>query len=246
MRNASAPLINTVRAQLGFSELADPLGIDGSSPQLALHAVSRLFLRKRPQWPAHHHVTGFLSLDQGEELDSSLQSFLEGGEPPVLISFSSMAHPNPSALTELLVAAARRAKRRTIIQAGWSGLAEGLVAADIYSAAYLPHHRVLPRIACIVHHGGAGTTAEALRAGVPAVVVPHLHDQPIIAQLLLALGCAGGVVPYHKLTAEALGDAIARTLDHPKFRLAAQAVGKTIREERGNEAAVARLEEFVR
>ena len=242
LRDTSAPMINSWRTRMGFPALPDPLGYDGASPQLALHAVSRLLLRPGPQWPSHHYVTGFLFLDEAWLPNAELRAFLEAGDPPVFVSLGSTVCQDPQTVTELMVTAVRRAGRRAILQHGWSRLADSLVAEDVYIIDFVPYGRLFPLTACIVHHGGAGTTASALRAGVPSVVAPHFHDQPIWAHLARSLGCAGGVVPGDRLTAENLSESIVQTLASPRLRQTAAAVGQKIEAERGNEAAVALIE----
>jgi UDP:flavonoid glycosyltransferase YjiC (YdhE family) len=142
----------------------------------------------------------------------------------------------------LLVTAVRRAGRRAIIQRGWSGLTTSLAGEDVHFIDYVPYGRLFPDAACVVHHGGAGTTAATLRAGVPSVFVPHLHDQPIWAQLLYSIGCTAGIVPYDKLTVDRLSAAIARTVTSPRCHRAAQAVSQKIEAEHGNATAVEHIE----
>jgi len=242
LREVSAPPINQCRAQAGLPPLPDPLGADGASPQLALYAVSRKVFRPPARWPAHHYVTGYFFLDEETgEPDPALQEFLEAGEPPVVVTFGSVAHPSAeaAALTQLVLAAIQQAGCRAILQRGISGLGQGPLpdATRVHTIGFASHHWLFPRAACVVHHGGAGTTAAAFQAGVPTVVVPHTLDQPLWAEFARAFGCAGAVIPYGRLTAENLGAAISKTLTEPRHRQAAAAFGEQIRAEHGVQTA---------
>jgi sterol 3beta-glucosyltransferase len=246
LREASAPLINRFRADEGLPPLHDPLTTDAISPQLALFAVSRFIVRQGTQRPPHHRVTGFFFLDDERRLpDPQLVEFIEGGAPPVVITFGSVVHEEPEALKELLLRAVEKANCRAVIQHGWSGLAQGRVPANVYATGFTSHGWLFPRAACVVHHGGAGTTAAALRAGAPAVIVPHTLDQPIWAEFVRALGCAKTVIPFAALDAEKLGRAISETLAEPRYLENARRLGERIRAEEGVKTARELIEQLV-
>jgi len=237
----SARLINELRACYGLGGLKDPLGIDGSSPMLALYGVSpAVFLRPR-HWPEHHRMAGFFFLDEEWTPDPALEQFIAAGEPPVVISFGSMLHESPELLTEIVLGAIERAGKRAVIQKGWTGLGSQTNRDDIHVAGFVPHHWLFPRAACVVHHGGAGTTAATLRAGVPSVIVPHMLDQFIWATLLKERGCATDV-PLGEMTAESLASAIEMALD-PNCRSAAAAFSGRISQENGASTAADLIEE---
>lgn len=244
-RRVSAPIINRYRRQVGLPSLWDPLGLDSNSRQLALFAVSPHVVGPPPDWPARFHLTGyfFLDEDEGWQPDEALQSFLAAGPPPVVVNFGSMMHRRPEDLTRLLLRALERAGVRAIVQQGWSGLAGGPLPRDVHAVGFVPHRWLLPRAACVVHHGGAGTTAAVFRAGVPSVFVPHLIDQPAWAEVAQRLGVAGPAVPYRRLSTSALARAIRRTLDAPGMARRAAALGAAIRAEDGVGRASALLEQ---
>ena len=122
--------------------------------------------------------TGFFHLPQPQELPADLVAFIEAGEPPLYIGFGSMTDDDPQRTTNNILAAAKAAGVRVVISRGWAGLGDG---AEIPSFAYvtgpISHEMLFPRMAGIVHHGGAGTTAAASRSGRPQAIVPHLLDQ---------------------------------------------------------------------
>ncbi len=233
-REALAHVINAFRRRHGLAPLSDPMHSDANSPQLALYAISRHLGLTTEGWPEHHHVTGFFFLEEGGWAPpSDLADFLTGGEPPVVLSFSSLSHEDPGAVTDLLVAAMRRAGCRAILQRGWSGLGEGSMPAGIKVAGFVPHAWLFPRAACVVHHGGAQTSAAVFRAGVPAVVVPHVRDQPIWAELSRDLGVSGPPLSSAELSAESLAARISETLSNPRHRQAAADLGARVRAEQG-------------
>lgn len=246
VRDVSAPPINRCRTEEGLMPLDDPLSRDGASPDLALYAVSQLVLKAPANWPEHHRVVGFFFLDEtGWIPPAELCEFIESGDAPLVFSFGSMIHEAPDSVTDLIVETVARTGRRAILQEGWSGLGRRPMPPNIFRAAFTPHSWLFPRAACVIHHGGAGTTAATFKAGVPAVVVPHTLDQPIWGAFAKALGCAGAVISFARLTADGLGQAIVETLNSPRHRAAAVSVSAAIESEQGCRAARGLIEELV-
>jgi UDP:flavonoid glycosyltransferase YjiC (YdhE family) len=234
VQRATATTVNQCRAMAGLPPIGDPLGAESPSPDLALYAVSSLLIRRPAAWPSHHHVVGFYFLDEPDwPPNPDLIDFLQSGAPPILIDFGSAMHCDPDAVTRLLVDAVEAAGCRAILQQGWSGLGRIALPECLQSIGFAPHSWLLPRVACVVHHGGAGTTAATLRAGVPSIVIPHLGDQPMWAQYASGFGCAHPPIPYRSLTSKRLAAAIRRVLAQPSFGTAAKSVGARLRAEDG-------------
>jgi UDP:flavonoid glycosyltransferase YjiC (YdhE family) len=148
----------------------------------------------------------------------------------VFIGFGSMT-PDHERLHEVVAVAVTRAGVRAVVQSGWAEL--GPTGDDILVVGDLPHDWLFPRTAAVVHHAGAGTTGAGLRAGVPAVPVPVLVDQPFWADRLHRLGVAPDPLPLHELTADALADALRSCLDRPSYRDRATELAHRIRADDG-------------
>ncbi|MET0415719.1 MAG: glycosyltransferase [Actinoplanes sp.] len=173
------------------------------------HGFSPAVVPRPSDWPPAMRVTGYWWPDSaaGWRPPDALEAFLAAGPPPVLIGFGSMAPGQGERLAPIVLDAVRRAGVRAVLQAGWSGLAAG-EHDDVLSIGEAPHEWLFPRMSAVVHHAGAGTTAAALRAGVPAVAVPILADQPFWARRLHALGAAPPPLPLSALTAPRLAAAL--------------------------------------
>jgi len=247
-RHATASVINPFRARHGLGPIVDPVHTDANSPQLALYAISRYIRPATPGWPSHYHVTGFFFLEEKQSVpEPQLLRFLEQGEAPVVISFSSIAHPDPEAMTDLLLDAVQEVGCRAVIQHGWSGLAKNRpLPTNVFSVGFVQHTWLFPRAACIVHAGGSGTPATTLRSGIPAVVIPHVGDQPMWAEIVRALGCAGGVIQYRDLTAAKLAIALRNTLRDKNLYVRAAEVARKIEAEQGVSCARLLIEDLVR
>ncbi|GAA2334137.1 glycosyltransferase [Streptomyces kunmingensis] len=177
-------------------------------------------------WP-HHAAT--------EQLPTELEDFLTAGPRPVLIGFGSMASGDGERLSEIAVRALRRAGLRGILQAGSAQLAAD--GDDVLTIGDVPHALLFPRLAAVVHHGGAGTSAAALRAGVPAVTVPVTADQPFWAGRLAAIGAATDPIPFRSLTAERLADSLHRVVKQQAYsRAAAEAAHHLMTEDGAGQA----------
>ncbi|MET9465478.1 glycosyltransferase [Streptomyces sp. NPDC006544] len=180
-------------------------------------------LRVVGNWWPHHDAT--------ERLPAELEDFLRAGPRPVLIGFGSMASGDGERLSEIAVRALRRAGLRGILQAGSAGLAAD--GDDLLTIGAVPHALLFPRLAAVVHHGGAGTSAAALRAGVPAVTVPVTADQPFWAGRLAALGAATDPIPFRSLTVERLADSLHQVVKQQAHSRAAARAAKHMATENG-------------
>jgi sterol 3beta-glucosyltransferase len=204
--------------------------IGAYSPELIPHPAD---------WPENFHVSGYLFLDSepGWKPSPELDAFLHAGPPPVYIGFGSMAGENPEELADLVTEALSLCGRRGVIVTGWGGLKPGTVSGNVFVLESAPHDGLFPRMAAVVHHGGAGTTAEGLRAGKPTVVVPFLFDQSFWGSRIRARSLGPVPVPRKKLTAARLAEAITSECSEPLLQNAS-AFGAMIRSEDGTRNAV--------
>jgi sterol 3beta-glucosyltransferase len=198
------------------------------------HGFSPSVVARPADWPSPLKVTGYWwpARPAGWTPPPDLVDFLAAGPPPVFIGFGSMAPGRGARFAGPVLAAVRRARVRAVVQAGWSGLDVG-AADDVITVRELPHDWLFPRVAAVVHHAGAGTTAAGLRAGVPAVPVPVLADQPFWARRLTALGAAPGPLPLSSLTADRLAAALSAVTTDPHYGARASAIAARLSTEDG-------------
>jgi rhamnosyltransferase subunit B len=209
------PVLTQVRADLGLPPVRRVWGCWKDSPDRQLGLFPRWFA-DAPDWPATLRLTGFVRYDGGHaDLPPAVERFLDAGDPPVVVTFGS-AMPAGRAPVAAAAEAVRRLGRRLLILAKGAGQAP-LPSPDSLHADAAPYSRVFPRAAAVVHHGGIGTTAQVLAAGVPQLVVPLVNDQPDNAARLRRLGVAR-VVPPGRFTADRVARELADLLGSADVR----------------------------
>lgn len=208
-----------------------------------LFAMSPSVIPPSADWPANISVTGYLFLDdESYQPPEALSAFLATGAPSVCVSFGSMVNDRAEATGRILLEAFARRGERAVILTGWGGWRAEPVPENILYLDSAAHSWLLPRCKTFIHHGGAGTTAAGLRAGIPAIVVPHAADQPFWGRRVQALGVGPAPIPVKKLTLPRLLTALAGA-ESPAVIAAAQALGREIRAEDGVRAAVRLIEQ---
>jgi sterol 3beta-glucosyltransferase len=205
-----------------------------------LYGYSPSVLPKPPDWASHLQVTGywFPDPDPAWQPPPVLARFLQAGPPPVYVGFGSMTDRDPAGLARTAVAALRRAGCRGVLARGWAALTGATDHEDLLVVDEVPHDWLFPRMAAVVHHGGAGTTHTGLRAGIPNVVVPFFTDQPFWAQRVADLGAGPPPIPRQMLTVDRLAAAIHTAVSDPTLQARAAALGRRIEAEDGVTCAV--------
>ncbi len=227
-----------------------PMGPEGiTSNLLNLIPVSSHVIEPDPRWESRHKMTGYWFSEPPADwsLPQELTSFLENGEPPVVINLGAMALGGRAMqeTVNLTIDGLQLSGLRAIIQ-GWDAVLAGAILPDrIMHVGSLPHTCFLPKAACFVHHGGFGSTAAAFQAGVPAVVIPHIIDQFIWGQKVFELGTGPKPIPRKKLTADGLASALKRTVNDRMMRSKAAELGENIRAERGLENSVRLIHRYL-
>ncbi|WP_374970842.1 glycosyltransferase [Terrabacter sp. BE26] len=216
-------------------------------------------------WPPALRQTGFWVRDDvGGSLDDELEAFLAVGEAPVFVGFGSMPTPDPAGLVRDAVGVLGRLGLRGVVSEGLAGLSVGHLPDEHLPVGHLPvghlpgggvpevlgigpapHDVLFPRCSVVVHHGGAGTTAAAVRAGVPQVVVPHAADQPYWGRRMADLGVAPPPIARKDLTAARLQRALELALS-ARAREAAYALGERVRAEDGAGDAARLVDDHLR
>jgi UDP:flavonoid glycosyltransferase YjiC (YdhE family) len=213
-----------------------------------LYAYSPTVLPRPADWPARIQVTGYWFLDPppGWQPPADLERFLAAGPPPVSFGLGSMVGRDAAATLRLVLRALALCRQRGVLLAGWSGLGQGgSLPESVFAAQSVPHSWLFGRVAAVVHHGGAGTTGAALRAGVPSVTTPLAADQPSWARRIHELGAGPAPIPFGTLTTERLAAAIREAVTSAALRERAAALGRQIRAEDGLGRAVALFETHV-
>jgi len=229
-----------LRAEVGLLPTSEsPLFEGQHSPSLVLALFSKLLADKQPDWPRQAVITGFPFHDKDGEagMPSELIRFLEAGPPPFVFTLGSSAVLDAGTFYEHSATAARLLGQRAVLLVGKdprnrpASLPDDIVAFD-----YAPYSELFPRAAAIVHQGGMGTTAQAMRSGRPMLVMPYAHDQPDNADRVTRLGIAR-TIPRHRYTpARATAD-LRQLLDNPAYSQRASEVGAELRQEDGVRAA---------
>jgi UDP:flavonoid glycosyltransferase YjiC (YdhE family) len=186
----------------------------------------------QPDWPANARVTGFAFYDRHEPMPAALQAFLDAGDPPIVFTLGSAAVFDPGEFYRDSAAAARAIGRRAVLLVGQDALAAPSSDQQIAVAPYAPFSELFPRAAVIVHQAGIGTTAQALRAGRPMLIVPFSHDQPDNGARMVRLGVAR-VIGRRQYSASSATDALRGLLDDPSYSAKAGAAAAQIQRENG-------------
>lgn len=225
-----------------------PPGREGLLEGPVLYGFSEHFLARPRDWSPAVRVTGFWTVQEASDAapPDPLARFLDAGPPPVCIGFGSMSTERPEDVSALVLDAARRAHARVVLLSGWAGLTPGLVSDDVLALRAVPHTWLYPRCAAVVHHRGAGTTAAAVQAGVPAVVVPFHGDQPFWASRVHRLGLGPAPIPRRALTADRLAAALRIALGDEAMRARATRLGERVQSEQGALRAAEQILESAR
>lgn len=230
-----AGLISEVRRDLDLP--AEPSEGYRPEEQRVLHGISPTVYPRPSDWRAGLEVTGYWWPPSPEPTwapDPALADFLAGGPPPVYFGFGSMGSKQAARLSRAVSEAIERTGCRAIVSRGWADLSLDLPqdGSNVLVIDEVPHEWLFPRVAAVVHHAGAGTTAAGLRAGVPAVPVPFAFDQPFWARRLHDLGVAPRIVPARRVTGKRLAAAIEAAL-RPDILPVAADLARTIAREDG-------------
>ena len=242
------PALNRARRQI--------LGLPGLSPAALVRRVrgldkvvygySRHLAPLPPTAPPEIPVTGFWFLPHppGWQPDPALLHFLEHGPPPVYIGFgSNLTGRTPDALTALYREALQRTGQRGLFFGGWGDFGNIALPPTALRVDNIPHDWLFPRVAAVIHHGGAGSTSAALAAGVPSVAMPFQGDQFFWAHQLHALGCGPAPLTRQALTVETLAATIADLVANDAYRANSRALGVQLLAEHGPAAAAAWIEQ---
>jgi len=223
-----------------------PLNSDCARNYPILYGYSPSVIPPPSDWDDNIHVTGYWFLDPAADWTPprALIEFLQAGSPPVYVGFGSMSNRKPEETADLVLQALARTQQRAIILSGWSGLHKANLPDSVFMLDSIPFYWLFPRVAAVVHHGGAGTTAAGLRAGVPSVVIPFFGDQPFWGQRVAELGVGPEPIPRRKLTVERLAQAIQKALTDQTMRQRAANLGSKIQAEDGIARAVAIVQQI--
>ncbi|MCI3134178.1 glycosyltransferase [Phenylobacterium aquaticum] len=181
-----------MRTRLGLPRSANPLFEGQFSPFGTLALYSPLFGSLQPDFPPDCAMTGFCFYDRragaAERLPEALAAFLDSGPPPLVFTLGSALTLEPGRFYDVAIKAARQLGRRAVLLVGPDAARRLPRSEDVLITEYAPHSLLFPRACAVVHHGGVGTTAQALRAGKPQLVVPFFADQPDNAARVVRLG----------------------------------------------------------
>ncbi len=213
----------------------------------ALYGYSRHVLPRPNDWPDYHQVTGYWFLDASDDWTppANLVEFLDAGDPPVYIGFGSMGSRNPEEAGAIALEALERSGQRGVLASGWGGLKPSDLPDTVHLITSIPHSWLFPQMAAVVHHGGAGTTAAGLRAGVPSILVPFMGDQPFWGKRVADLGVGSLPIPRKKLNSQRLAVAITEAVSNTTMRRQANELGQRIQAENGIANAVEFVNRFM-
>jgi rhamnosyltransferase subunit B len=237
--------IHQLRAELGLPTLGGNVIIDNKcSPYLVLALFSTALAQPQIDWPNNTIAAGFTFFDSNEnpvDFPPELQQFLKTGAPPIVFTLGSAAVNNPGDFYLASVEAIQQLNLRAVLLIGENPPPANL-SQDVIAIDYVPYSQIFPHARAIVHQGGIGTTAQALRAGCPTLVVPYGNDQPDNAARVERLGTSRTIV-RSQYTAARLVKELRELIENPQYATTAAEISKIIRAENGVKVACDAIEQ---
>ena len=241
-----AKAVTNFRDELGLPDLGNPMFEGQHSPTRVLALFSQLFAQPQPDWPPQTAVTGFCFYDGHHEtvIPPELIRFLDSGAPPIVFTLGSSAVWVARDFFNESIEAARSIGRRAVLLIGDErnlprSLPHGVIAVD-----YVPYQSLLPRACAVVHHGGVGTTSQALLAGVPTLIVPFAFDQSDNAEHAFRMGTSRTLYRKNYRAAKVAGE-LEELLRHPFYSSHALEVSQKLKRENGPARAADLIEQAV-
>lgn len=212
-----------------------------NKPIPIVYPISKYLFEDVKTWDNRVYLPGFIFLENKEEkLDKEIYEFISKGSKPIVVSFSSMPIKNPHKFKETLVKALSKSNNRAIVLTGVSGM-NFENEENILAVSSAPHNMLFPLSKGIMHHGGVGTMASALKAGKPQLIMPFSVDQPFWANRLYKLGYAIKPLSKNSLTVEDLINSF-KEMDKEQYINSATEIMKKLNSENGNENLIKYIE----
>jgi sterol 3beta-glucosyltransferase len=244
-------MVNKFRQEaLGLEKFPGSAGLlttaDGN-PIPVLHAFSEQVVSRPADWPENAHICGywFLERDDDWQPPDTLVKFLDKGDAPIYVGFGSMAGRDPLKKARMVIEAMQAAGVRGVIATGWGGMQVDSLPETVYLLDNAPHDWLFPRMAAVVHHGGAGTTAAGLYAGRATLICPFMGDQPYWGDLVFQLGVGVKPIPQKKMTVDNLTVAFRELAVNKAIQEKAADLGENVSAEDSIANTVALIEKIV-
>ncbi len=235
--------IHQLRRELKLPPVADPLMLMKNS-DLVLALFSSTLATQQPDWPKNTILAGFTFYDDSyrqAELDPELELFLEAGAAPIVFTLGSAAVMTPGSFYQESIQATKILKRRAILLIG-NNTPPANLTAEIIAVSYVPYSQIFPRACAIVHQGGIGTTAQALRSGRPTLIMPYSHDQPDNAARVERLGTSRTIARKNYAASRVVQE-LQKLLENPSYADRAAEIGTVLQKENGVEIACDAIED---
>ena len=235
------------------------LGLEPISLMLAPGMLARMkvphtycwspaLIPKPKDWGNQISISGFyfLSLASNFTPEQELKAFLDAGPPPVYIGFGSIVVDDPNAMTKMIFEAVEKTGQRALVSKGWGGMgADELgIPEGVLMLGNVPHDWLFKHVSCVVHHGGAGTTAAGISCGKPTVIVPFFGDQPFWGAMVAKAGAGPQPIAYKDLNADKLAESINTALK-PETLDRAKELAASISHEDGSQSGAQSFHQFL-
>lgn len=199
-----------------------------------MFAFSPVVIPPAKEWGSHVHVTGYWFMPEGaERLDPQLVDFINAGPPPVCVGFGSMIHPKAAEIQRTILTGLRQTRQRVVVLTGWTDWVNQEDSDQFYFTQHASHEWLFPRSRLIIHHGGAGTTAAALKSSVPSLVIPFAADQFFWARQVQRLGAGFTTLNLANLSPMKIVEAVRVCLEDEKIRVRTRFLADQIKAEDG-------------
>lgn len=245
--NATRALLNDWRTEMGLPKIKlfqFPYREISGKPIPTLYAYSPSIAPKPKEWDNDRYVTGFWiqEVSKGWEPNQKLKEFLHDGEKPIYIGFGSTVGGDFNRILDIVLESVTKTKQRALISAGWRNIGDRKLPENVMLIDNVPHEWLFHHVKAVSHHGGAGTTAAGIRAGIPSVIVPFGGDQPYWGDRIYKLGLGTKPMWCKRITVENYSKAIDIAVSDEVMQKRAIEYGKKLRVEDGVSNAITIIE----